>query len=160
MAVALNVPNKILLLGTPKLINSAGTTALLANVCSSTPTPGMLMELADASGVNKWRAHASAAETCPNFVLLEKSKANVDYTTAYAAGDVPEIHALQVGDVFYGILKSGQTVANCGFVQSNGDGKLKASAATTATANVARLQCLDNPGTVAADTRIRVLRVD
>jgi hypothetical protein len=150
MAVTKNPPN---------IINLSGT--LTDNVddhirCGVASTPGMLAELFDVSGENKWRPNASATEQPTLAVFLSSPESNLGVDDVYAINDLAPVWYLHPGYVFWGILRSGQNVANCGLVQSNGDGKLKAATATTATANVARFKCLDNPGLVSADTRIRV----
>lgn len=118
-------------------------------------TPGMLIELYNVSGSNKWRPQTAAAGISPRVVALNQVMENKGIDDVYAIGDLVQAWFMEPGDEFYGILLSGATAANGDYVQSDGTGKLKAATATTATANVAVYQSLDNVGTVGADTRIR-----
>lgn len=120
-------------------------------------TPGMGIEMyALSAGVNAWRPQSGALNTAPMIFALDRPEFNTAFSTAYAIGDQVKAYAAQFGDILYVILLSGQTVANGGYVQPDGTGKFKASTAVTATSNLGRLQCLDNPGAVGADTYIRV----
>lgn len=118
---------------------------------------GMMLEIyALSAGVNAVRPQSNAVNTAPWMVALDRPEFNTAFPTAYAVGDLVSIYCPVPGDELFMPLLSGQTVANGGTVQPDGTGKLKASTAVTATANVARMTCLDNPGTVASDTYIRV----
>ena len=119
-------------------------------------TPGHLVEMYDDGGVNKWRKHATSTEQVTLAVALEQGEMNKGIDYVYAAGDLCKVWFLKPGDVWYGIIPSGQTVANSAFLQSNGGGTAKAATATTAAANVARFQSLDNLGAVNALTRCRI----
>lgn len=150
MAITKNAPNTILLHGPCVLVSESDINTGVAG------TPGMLAEMYDNSGVNAWRPHASADETAPHAVFVDSPESNLGIDDAYAVGSTPKVAFLCPGCVFYGIVVSGQSIANSEYLQSNGDGKLKTSSATTAAGGKARLQALDNLGTVAADTRCRV----
>lgn len=143
----------------PNTVHLAGPITIVSDDsmnCSVAATPGMLAELVDNSGANAWRPHASADETAPHAVFLDSPESNLGIDSVYAIGATPKVGFLVPGCVFYGIVVSGQNIANCEYLQSNGDGKLKSSTATTAAGGKARLQALDNIGLVAADTRCRV----
>lgn len=150
MPITLNPPNTIHLSG-PCHIESDDLTN-----CSVAATPGMLAEKVDSSGVNKWRPNASATEIPTLAVFLDSPESNLGIDSVYAIGATPKVGWLCPGSVFYGIVVSGQNIANCELLQSNGDGKLKSATATTADAMLGRFQALDNIGLVAADTRCRV----
>lgn len=147
MAITRQTPNAIHLGGPFVLVDD-----LVAGVAI---TPGMIVETYDDSGVNKWRPHASADEQPSIAVAINAAWLNKAITDDYAIGDLTAVHFLQPGSTFWAIIPSGQDISNAELLQSNGDGKLKAAGASTAGANVARFQSLDNPGSVNADTRIR-----
>lgn len=119
-------------------------------------TPGHLAEMYDDGGVNKWRKHPTSTEQVTLAVFMEQGEMNKGIDDAYAAGDLAKVWFLKPGDVFYGLIPSGQTIANAAKLQSNGGGTLKAATATTAAANVARFQSLDNLGAVTTMTRCRI----
>lgn len=150
MPITKKAPNKIHLAGPILIVSDSEMNMGVAG------TPGMLVELYDNSGANAWKPHASADETAPHAVLLDSPESNLGIDDVVAIGDTPKVGFLVPGCVFYGIVVSGQNIANCEYLQSNGDGKLKTSSATTAAGGKARLQALDNIGLVAADTRCRV----
>ena len=141
----------------PNTIHLAGPKVLVDDlVAGGAITPGFLVEMYDDSGANKWRANASATEICAVAVALDRPELNKGIDDAYAAGDLVAVAFLAPGSVFYGLIPSGQDIANGDLLQSNGDGKLKAATATTQDAALGRFQALDNPGSVTADTRLRV----
>lgn len=150
MAYSKNPPNNIHLAGPCLIVSESDIN------CGVAATPGMLAEMYDNSGVNAWRPHASADEAFSMAVFLNSPESNLGIDSVYAIGATPPVGFLAPGSVFYGIVVSGQNISNAEFLQSNGDGKLKTSAATTAAGGRARLQSLDNLGLVAADTRCRV----
>lgn len=126
-------------------------------VASTAITPGMLVErFRDSDGKSKWRPHSTAADQQQAFVALESLMTNRGVDDAYAADDILTVAAYNRGGTFWGIIPSGQNIVTGAPLQSNGDGRLKAAAATTAAANVFRFKALDSPGAVTADTRVRV----
>lgn len=147
MAITKLNPNTILLAGTPRIVDEYPASAAI--------TPGELVELHNSGGELKWRPHASADEAITLAVALERSELNDTIATAYASGDAVKVAFLQPGDVFYGLLPSGQDINRAGLMQSNGDGQLKTASATTASGGVARFQALDNIGPITEQTRVR-----
>ena len=94
--------------------------------CGSTAiTPGMLVEL-EAGGTVK--PHASADADVEKAFALEDELQGRGIATNYTEGDPVQIWFANAGEVVYGIMDSGVTPAVGSFVQSNGDGKLKAAA--------------------------------
>lgn len=156
MALTKNPPRKVHLAGPITIIGAEEVDAVGKNVCSASSTPGMLAEMHDDSGVNKWRPNASATEIPELAVFLENSLFNKGIDDAYAAGDVPLIGYLRPGSVWNAIIPSGETISNAELLQSNGDGKLKSATATTADAMLGRFKSLENIGAVTVDTRVRV----
>jgi hypothetical protein len=148
MAITKKEPNTVHLAGPKVLINDLAAGGAI--------TPGFLVEMYDDSGVNKWQANSGADEIVPLAVALEQDEMNKTIDDDYAAGDLCKVAFLGPGSVFYGLIASGQDIANGDLLQSNGDGYLKAATATTATAALGKFQSLDNPGAVVADTRLRV----
>lgn len=118
--------------------------------------PGMLVELADYSGVKKWKPHSSALGVPTRFVALEKLAKGVD--DDYAEDDLMLVGDFHSGSKFWGLLVSGQDVSYAEYLQSNGDGKVKSATSSTAGDGVAAYQSEEAPGAVVADTRI-VVRV-
>ena len=98
--------------------------------CGSTAiTPGMLVEL-EAAGTVK--PHASADAAVEKAFALEDELQGKSIADNYVAGNPVQIWFANAGEVVYGIMDSGVTPAVGSFVQSNGDGKLKALASGTA----------------------------
>jgi hypothetical protein len=149
MALTRKAPNTIHLGGPKVVVNEY--------VASAAITPGYLIELHSDSGTLSWRKNASATEQVTIAVALDAPMFNEGIDDDYADGDLVEAAYLQPGSVFYGLIPSGQDIAVGDFLQSNGDGLLKEATATTATANVAKFQSLDAPGSVTAETRLRVV---
>lgn len=144
----------------PRTVHLGGPITVVESedfVASAAITPGMLVELHDDGSNLDVRANGSATEYPALSVALELTEFNETITDAYAAGQTVKIGYLAPGSVFYGIIPSGQNISRAELLQSNGDGKLKSATATTADANLGRFMSLDNPGSVAADTRLRVL---
>jgi len=149
MAVTKNNPNTIHLGGPITLINEY--------VALGAITPGMLVEYHNDSGTLKWDVHDAAADVQIPYVALNQAELNKEVDDAYAAGDLVAVGALTVGSQFWGIIPSGQNISPAAYLQSNGDGKLKAATADTAAAAVAKFQAVETSGgAVTADTRIRV----
>lgn len=149
MAITRRAPNTILLASNP------GKPTVNDYPAGGAITPGMLIELYNDT-VLKFRANASATEIAAACVALDQIEMNKGISDAYAVGDLVKAHFLDPGDVFYGIIPSGQNITQGALLQSNGDGKLKAATATTQDAGLGRFQALDSPGSVLADTRVRV----
>jgi hypothetical protein len=119
-------------------------------------TPGQLVILVSDGGTPKWYKANSATNIQPVWVALEQDEQNLGIDDNYAAGDLVKVAALGPGCTFYGLIPSGQDIAVCDYLQSNGDGNLKEATAVTAAANVARYQSLTNAGAVVALTRVKV----
>lgn len=116
-----------------------------------TPTPGMIAQRVNDSDVMKWQAHASADAVVQTAVFLEQIELNLGVDDAYEDGNKCKVGILKPGDVFWGLIPSGQDISFGEILQSNGDGKLK-----THGSGYGRFVSLDNPGAVTEDTRIRV----
>lgn len=153
MAISKRTPRTILLAPSKDKVVLVDEEDFLA---SAAITPGMLVEMHDNSGATAWRPHDTDSEMVSVAVALDRPENNYTIDTDYAVGDMVPVAFLPPGAMFYGIIPSGQDISNAELLQSNGDGKLKAATATTATANTAKFQSLDNPGSVTVDTRIRV----
>lgn len=126
-----------------------------AYTCGATPiTPGMVVETFDDNGITKWRPHSTADGIQSRAVAVEQMGRGVDET--YAADDLVIVHIYHTGGMFWGLLPSGQDIATAQGLQSNGDGMLKASTATTAAANVVPYKSKEDTGAVTETTRIWV----
>lgn len=123
-------------------------------------TPGMLAEYYSNGGVFSLRPHSSATLIPTMAVFLPQTIHNKGIDDVIPIGDYPTVEFLEVGDVFFGLIPSGQDIVMGDYLQSNGDGKLKEATASTADAGLARFQCVDvSPGAVTADTRVRARRI-
>jgi hypothetical protein len=155
MAISKRNPNTILLHG-GTIHDADHQDGISTHQAGVAITPGMLVEMYTNGTELNWRPHASADEQVSTFVALDRSENNLTIDTAIAIGDTVKVARLSPGDMFYGLIPSGQNISAGAFLQSNGDGKLKAAGATTATANVAKFRSEDTTGAVTADTRLRV----
>lgn len=153
MSVTYQVPRTIILASHPDLVIVGDL------VASAAITPGMLVEKFSDAGVLKVRANSSATEIPEMSVLLNNPERNQGIDDAVAALDLVDVWMLQVGDVFYGIVPSGQNIAVGDLLQSNGDGKLKEATASTSDANLGKFRSLSALGAVTSDTRCRVERI-
>lgn len=157
MSIPKNPPNTIYL-GGGLPGGEGGATVVNEYSAGAAITPGMLIELyRNGSGKMQLRPHASATAVVAPWVATEQIQWNKTVDDAYAINDLVNSVHLRKGSTFWGLVPSGQDISNGEFLQSNGDGKLKSASATTADANVAQFQSLDNLGAVTADTRCRVL---
>jgi hypothetical protein len=116
-----------------------------------TITPGMIIEYHDNSGALTWGVHDSANGAVQRVVALDQSALNLGLADTYAAGDLVRAWYVQTGDQFYGLIPSGQSITQGAYLQSNGDGMLKALASGTGAFIAA-----ETIGTVAATTRCRI----
>lgn len=157
MSIAKVNPNTVLLHGPSILWDADQGDAVGTYRASAVITPGMIIELHDNSGVAAWRPNASATEQVSLAVALDRPENNDTIDTDYEIGDTIKAAWLSPGAVIFALIPSGQDIAIVDYLQSNGDGKLKEATATTATANVAKFQSLDAPGSVTIDTRLRVV---
>jgi hypothetical protein len=87
-------------------------------------TPGHLVQ-----GVATIQLHASAGGVAAKRFALERDERGDDIDTAYAVGDYVKVGSYSAGDRVYPFLASGENVAADSFLESNGDGTLRAYAA-------------------------------
>lgn len=128
-------------------------------VASEAITPGMLVEMISSGSDQKWRKNASATEQVEIAVALNQPELNLGVDDAYAAGDLVNVWKPGVGDVFWGLIQSGEDIAEGDLLQSASGGYVKEATATTASANLAKFKALSSPGAVTADTRVVVERI-
>lgn len=93
---------------------------------SAAITPGMLIERFSDSGTLKLRAHSTAAGYGTRMFALDRPELNAAYTTAYAAGDLVKYIVAPAGALIYALIPSGHGIAAGAFLESNGDGYLRA----------------------------------
>ena len=120
-------------------------------VAVETITPGMLVEYHNDSGTLKWGVHDSADGAVQAAVALDEPEFQNGLSDNYAAGSKVRVGYFRTGDQFYGIVPSGQSITQGAYLQSNGDGKLKALGSGTGL-----VVAIETIGTVSADTRCRV----
>lgn len=123
---------------------------------SEAAKPGTFAEMHDDSGELKWRKVASATEYHTLAIYLENGMMNRGIDDDWAADDLARVAFLRNGDIVNALLPSGQNISYGELMQVGAGGTVITAAATTAAANVARLQSLDTPGAVTVTTRIRV----
>lgn len=123
---------------------------------SETATPGHFAELHDDSGTLKWRKNASSTESHTLAIYLENGMMNKGITDVWAANDLVRVAMLQPGDIVNALPASGQTITYAEKLQIGAGGTVITAGATTADANLARLQSLDNPGLLDGTDHIRV----
>lgn len=127
------------------------------HIASGIITPGMLIEIVpdQASAAPKYRFHTTSTEQVSIIVAGEQNWMNLGVDDDYADGDLVDAIYLKPGSIIWGLLASGQNISMGEKLQSAGDGTLKSATATTAAANVAKFQSLDNIGAVTVLTRVR-----
>ena len=126
-------------------------------VCSEAIEPGMAVELHDDSGTLSWRIRSSATEVVTPFIALESVSSNTGIETDYALGDTVRVGAFSPGSVFYGAIPSGQNISLAEHLNADTTGRFVTAADVTATAGLAKFQSLDAPGSVTAQTRLRII---
>lgn len=114
-------------------------------------TPGYLLEYHNDSSVLKWGVMDSADAGTLKVFALDRPYLNKGVDDAYVAGEPVDAAAFHPGSTVWAVIPSGVTANYGSLLQSNGDGKLKALGSGTLIG-----ACLDNPGAVTADTRVRV----
>ena len=145
MALAHRPPNTIYLGGEITKLNE-----WIAGVAI---TPGMNIERYNEGGKMKWRPHSGAAERPTRFFALEKMHFNKGVDDVYAINELVYAAEFHPGSTVWGLVPSGQDISAGDNMQSNGDGMMKQSTATTAAANVANFVSNENLGVIAATTR-------
>lgn len=119
-------------------------------------TPGMQIEFYDDGGKMKLRPVASATDVAAPIFALEKTLHNKTVDDTYAVDELVLAAEFHKGATAWALVPSGQTIIASDYMQPNGDGKLKKATATTADANLARLQAIEALGAVTEDTRCKV----
>lgn len=127
--------------------------------CSGTPTPGMLGERFEDSGVTKIRAHSTAGgPPSPTVIIfLEQLNRNLGIDDNYISGSLCDTaEGPRPGTTWWMLLPAGQTIVKGDKLESNGNGMLRKLAAGTPL-----FQALEGTGgATAAITRIRVVRIE
>lgn len=149
MSLAHNNPNTIYLGGPIEKLNEHAAGVAI--------TPGMELEFYNDSGAMKLRPLASATEKSPCIIALEKSLHNKTVSDTYAIGELVYAAKFLPGSSFWGCIESGADIDAGEYLQANGAGWQKSATATTADANLAVKQALeDSGGAVAVVTRLRM----
>ena len=94
-------------------------------VAAGTITPGMLLEFTSAGKV---QAHATADNEVVPLIALEDELQGNGIDDDYSSDDQVQCWIPYPGDEAYMILQDGQDISIGDFLQSNGDGTLKADA--------------------------------
>lgn len=109
--------------------------------------PGHLVEI----NTGQLRPHATSAGFAVKMFAVERSEAGRGLTSDYAANEIVHTARCEPGDHVYALAPSGQNLAIGAFLESNGDGSLKAGTTNPIA------QSLDATGAITALTRIRVV---
>lgn len=107
----------------PKTILLKGDPLFKEALTSGAVTPGNLVQL-NSSGVLV--RHANAGQNAIPLFAYENELIGSGIDTAYVTGNRGRYFAARPGDEVYAILASGQNVASGAFLESNGDGTLRA----------------------------------
>jgi hypothetical protein len=100
--------------------------------------PGMVLEM-DSAG--KAKVHATAGgNVVPVMVALEDELQGKGIDDAYAADDKVQVWLPAPGDVFYGVLADGQTIAKGDQLESDANGRLQKHAADPGDSTVGSVQ--------------------
>jgi len=127
----------IALLGDPIMNEDGAATAAI--------TPGMLVE-----GVTSVAPHSTAAGIARRTFALERDEMGKDIDDAYAIGDYVKVGSFSPGQRVNALVASGQDISAGEFLESAGDGTLRAYAAGV------RLGVALEAVTATALTRLRV----
>jgi hypothetical protein len=116
----------------PRTIWLGGPRTEIGDIAASEAiTPGHLVERFNASGVIRYRKHATAGGDTVRAVATEQSMLNLGVDNAYAAGDLMEVSELGPGGYVWMIIASGQNIAAGQKLESAGNGTLRALASGT-----------------------------
>lgn len=123
MSITKQNPRTVWLGGRKVVVNDLAAKAAI--------TPGMVIERTNDSGTLKFQAHSTAGGFGARIVALEPSMLNKGIDDAYSAGDLVEGAVLEPGATAYVLIASGENITQGGFLESNGDGSLRAYNAGT-----------------------------
>ena len=95
-------------------------------------TPGMIVELTNAAS-DTVVVHNSAGENVvPIAVAVEDDLQGNGITTAYASASMVQYNIQAPGSVFYGLVNDGENITKGAILESAGNGKVQAHAASSA----------------------------
>lgn len=94
-------------------------------------TPGMLCERFSSAGVAKWRKHSVAGGKSAAAIATDMNMLNKGVDDVCNANDLIEVSVGEKGSNWWMLVPSGQNIAAGGYLESNGDGTLRAFAAGT-----------------------------
>lgn len=119
--------------------------------------PGMLLELQADSEVIK---HSGAGLNAAAIFALERDELGDDIDVAYGLGDRVKVGRFATGDKVNALIASGQDINTGDYLESAGDGTLRAIAEDAATDDDQRVstigQAAEDVGPVTALTRLKV----
>lgn len=125
---------------------------------SAAITPGHLIELFDVSGVGEWRKHGTAAANTAKAFALERDELGKEITVAYATNDKVKAGFFAPGMMVNALIASGQNLNVGDFLESAGNGTLRALTTDSATDDTQRVSVVaqsmvDTGGAVTVETR-------
>lgn len=127
--------------------------------CSEAITPGHLMQL----NTGQWRKHADAGKNAERVFALERDELGKGIDTDYAINDYVKAGFFASGDRVNALIASGQDLAEGDYLESAGDGTLRALATDAATDDTQRASVVarsaEASGAVTALTRHKVVIV-
>ena len=101
-------------------------------IASEAITPGDLLEFVPSGGdAGELRKHANAAQNASPMFAREEEYVGGGLTDAYADGDKVAYYVCRPGDEVNARLASGQNVAKGAFLESAGNGQLRAHSAVS-----------------------------
>lgn len=143
MSITRHNPNTVFLGGSRTQINDLAV--------SEAVTPGHLVERFNNGGIIRWKKHDTAGGAGAAAVATEQAMVNKGVDDDYAANDLAEVSVGAKGSAFWMFIASGQNIAAGDYLESAGNGTLRALAS-----GVALFVALENKPSVTVLTRIRV----
>jgi len=133
------------------------------NAASEAITPGMLCQ-PNLPALGQVRKHATAAANAAPVFALERDEMGKTIDTAYAIGDRVKLGRFAPGDGVNALVGAGQTLTGVEFLESAGDGTLRAVVTDASTDDTQRNAIVarsaeSTGGATAGVTRHRVVIV-
>ena len=142
---------RVALAGSPEVFEEFTASAVL--------TPGDLIEI----NSGQWRRHGTAAKNAVAAFALERDEMGDDIDVNYASGDNVKVGFFGKGMRVNAFIASGQNLSKGAFLESAGDGTLRALVTDAATDDTQRASVvamsLEDSGAVNSKTRHRVVIV-
>jgi hypothetical protein len=146
-----------------KTITIKGDPVRLERAAAAAITPGFLVELTSADAL---QAHSTAGGTQAKMFALEDENQGKEIADAYSTGNEVLAAVFGAGDEVLALLADGETVTIGTYVESNGDGYLRAVDADVSAGDIGvqsvvgvALEALDMSGSSGEDPSSQRFRV-